>query len=110
MTKVKTNGEMTATKMSIDNAMCKHGITATQVKLARPRADGRTHAPVDPCIAPLVQALNDAGLQTTSSCCGHGHRPGIVTLADGREILIMRDHDEAARTYPLWPDIHGNEL
>lgn len=87
--------------------MCKHGIIASQVKLAQPRSDGRTHAPIDPCIAQVVAALNDAGIPTTSSCCGHGNRPGTISLGDGREILIMCDFAEARRTDHLWPDIHG---
>jgi hypothetical protein len=36
----------------------------------------------DPCIEPLVRALNDAGIATRASCCGHGHRPGNIVLAD----------------------------
>ena len=87
--------------------MCRHGIKATQVRLAEPRSDGRTHAPVDPCIGPLVQALNDSGFLTTSSCCGHDHRPGTITLKDGRELLVMPSFAEARRTDHLWPDIHG---
>lgn len=43
----------------------------------------------DPCIAPIVKALNDAGLPTVASCCGHGHRPGVISLADGREVMIL---------------------
>lgn len=27
---------------------------------------------IDSCIAPLVQMLNDYGIKTVSSCCGHG--------------------------------------
>lgn len=42
---------------------------------------------IDPCLASLIAALNAAGLKTTSSCCGHGYRPGRVTLVDGREII-----------------------
>jgi hypothetical protein len=42
----------------------------------------------DPCIAPIVKALNDGGLPTVASCCGHGERDGRITLADGREVLI----------------------
>jgi len=90
--------------------MCEHGIEATQVRLLEPRRDGRTHAPVDPCIASMVQALNDAGFLTTSSCCGHGHRPGIITLADGRELIIMPDYESARRIDYLWPDTYGNPI
>lgn len=45
----------------------------------------------DPCIAPVVKALNDAGLRTIASCCGHGRRPGNIVLEDGRELFIARD-------------------
>ena len=89
--------------------MCKHGIEASLVRLAKPRSDGQTHAFVDPCIAPLVAALNDAGIPTVASCCGHGHRPGTVALADGRELLVMPSFDDARALDGLWPDIHGNE-
>src|SRR5690606_22195454 len=40
----------------------------------------------DPCIAPLVAALNAASIETVASCCGHGHRPGVIVLRDGREL------------------------
>lgn len=87
--------------------MCKHGIEAAQVHLAEPHSNGRTHAPVDPCIAPLVAALNDAGIATVASCCGHGHRPGVVSLADGRELLVMPNYEQSRALDRLWPDIHG---
>ena len=53
-------------------------------------------AKVDSCIAPLVRALNDAGIETVASCCGHGNRPGNIALAGGRELFILPDY-EAAR-------------
>lgn len=87
--------------------MCKHGIKATLVRLSEPRSDGSSDASVDPCIAPLVAALNDAGIPTAASCCGHGHRPGTIALADGRELLIMPSFDAARALDGLWPDIHG---
>lgn len=90
--------------------MCEHGIEATQVRLFRPRSDGRTHAPVDPCIAQLVQIINDAGIETVGSCCGHGHRPGIINLRDGRELVVMPDFETSRRIDHLFPDIHGNKL
>ncbi len=63
---------------------------------------------VDPCIAYLVQVLNDAGYKTTSCCCGHNQRPGIITLEDGRELIIMPNWAEARRIDHLWPDTLGN--
>lgn len=44
----------------------------------------------DPCIAPLVKALNAAGLETVASCCGHNALPGRITLRSG-ETLIVAD-------------------
>jgi hypothetical protein len=43
----------------------------------------------DPCIAPIVKALNAGGLPTVASCCGHGNIPGIITLGDGRHLVIF---------------------
>jgi hypothetical protein len=84
--------------------MCKHGDTVT-VNVIRPRYGNR--AGVDRCIAPIVESLNAAGVQTIASCCGHGHRPGWIALADGRQVLIMASMEEAHRISHLWPDIHG---
>lgn len=44
---------------------------------------------VDACIAPLVRALNVAGIMTTESCCGHGKENGVVFLQDGRILRIQ---------------------
>lgn len=44
---------------------------------------------VDACIAPIVQALNDAGILTAGCCCGHGKEPGSISLQDGRTLLII---------------------
>jgi hypothetical protein len=43
---------------------------------------------IDYCIADIVAALNAAGVYTSASCCGHGKMDGIISLEDGREILI----------------------
>lgn len=52
--------------------------------------DGNGKATIwcDPCIAPLVRALNTNGLQTMASCCGHGRSTGSICLADGRVLAI----------------------
>ena len=69
---------------------------------------GRDHE-IDVEIAPIVNALNMAGLTTIASCSGHGHRPGMIALADGREIIIARDYDEARKVDILFPtDINGD--
>ena len=58
----------------------------------------------DPCIEPIVRALNTCGLKTIASCCGHGEQPGVVMLADGREVIIARDWNEARRIEGLLID------
>lgn len=62
----------------------------------------------DPCIAPLVKALNEAGIETVASCCGHTHRPGVISLRDGRELIIAADYEEARKIEGAFPiDING---
>lgn len=58
---------------------------------------------IDTCIAPLIKTLNEAGFLTAASCCGHGHRPGVISLIDGRELVIARDFDEARTIEALFP-------
>ena len=67
--------------------MCQWG-TFEDVKLFRPRlVSGRLVVPVDQCIAPLVQLLNDNGVRTVGSCCGHGKAPGFVSFEDAEGIV-----------------------
>lgn len=49
----------------------------------------------DPCLLPLIQALNDGGQYTIASCCGHNRRPGWVAFVDGRELLVIPDFETA---------------
>lgn len=71
--------------------MCKHGNTKVIP------IDGFPVA-VDSCIAGIVEALNESGMRTVASCCGHGKRPGRISLADGREIFIVPDYETATKT------------
>lgn len=81
--------------------MCKWG-TTVDLPVTIPAdlshtEEGRVAAKaIDACIAPIVKALNDAGILTRSSCCGHEKRPGSIALADGREILLS-EHQEGYR-------------
>ena len=52
---------------------------------------------VDKCIANLIQALNDGGVSTVASCCGHGKGFGNIILRDGRELIIMPDYESSRR-------------
>ncbi len=44
--------------------------------------------PIDKCIANIVVALQKAGINMRSSCCGHGRGDGEILLQDGRVLTI----------------------
>lgn len=48
------------------------------------------YAQIDACIAPIVEALQKAGIDMRGSCCGHGHREGNIELQDGRVLSILK--------------------
>lgn len=43
---------------------------------------------IDSCIAPIIAALNTAGIYTANCCCGHGKAPGTIFLHDGRTLVV----------------------
>lgn len=43
---------------------------------------------IDRCIAPIVRAFQQAGINMRSSCCGHSKGPGEIVLSDGRLLTI----------------------
>lgn len=61
----------------------------------------------DPEIVDLVTALNAGGVKTIASCSGHGMRPGIISLDDGRELIIAADYAEAREVGSHFPGING---
>lgn len=61
----------------------------------------------DPEIADLVDALNTDKLSTVASCSGHGHRPGRISLKDGRELLVMDSEQVAVVERLFGTDING---
>lgn len=65
--------------------------------------DGTPTVWCDPEIADLVTALNTGRLTTVASCSGHGHRPGRISLADGRELFVLGTYEEAAALDRLFP-------
>lgn len=65
--------------------------TFVEVTLCKARPfSGREKVWVDSCLAPLVQALNDHGVETIGSCCGHGRETGTVVIAqkDGAVVTL----------------------
>lgn len=47
------------------------------------------YAEIDWCMVSLVKALNNAGLETRWSCCGHGEANPVVILRDGRKVEVF---------------------
>lgn len=64
-----------------------------------------TNSGIDECLKPLIEALNNAGVKTIASCCGHGKQPGNIALADGRELIIAPDYETARHIERDWPGI-----
>jgi hypothetical protein len=61
-----------------------------------PERHGRDGVWCDPCLVPIIAALNAGGVHTVSSCCGHGTHYSAIALADGRWIVIVPDETFAA--------------
>lgn len=77
--------------------MCKQGDTVIVLTSSGKLVD------VDRCIFDLVQTLNDNYYETVACCCGHGYRPGVISLKDGRELIIAKDYKEARSIDALFP-------
>lgn len=63
----------------------------------------------DPCLEPLIRALNTNGLRTIASCCGHGEQFGSICLRDGRVLVVSASlsdwYDLDARVNPTPAEI-----
>ena len=69
--------------------MCEHGTTVPMPINGRVRD-------IDSCLALIVATLNTIPkLETVACCCGHGKMVGSIALADGRELLIASDFEQA---------------
>jgi len=85
--------------------MCKWG-TDVEVQVTVPADESYTGEDrvdikkVDACIAPIVKALNEVGIRTDSSCCGHFKRDGWIVLHDGRELVIRPNERYSCITNP----------
>lgn len=44
---------------------------------------------IDKCIAPIVRALQEGGIDMRGSCCGHGKTVGDIHLQGGRTLIIL---------------------
>ena len=81
--------------------MCEHGDT---IVLSLPGREQHGGVDIDRCLAPIVQALNAAGIYTLACCCGHGAAMGSIALRDGRELMIAPTWHAARRFERLQED------
>jgi hypothetical protein len=58
--------------------------------------------PIDACIADLVRALQEGGVDMRGSCCGHGSDFGRISLRDGRTLIVTDyTYDQAHMRWAL---------
>jgi len=67
------------------NATQLEGEKLTDVKLISGKV-----VKIDSCIAPLVQMLNNYGIKTKYSCCGHGSLPTSGIIIDEENFDIQK--------------------
>lgn len=65
---------------------------------------------IDRCISSIVCALNDAGMRTVSSCCGHGRIPASIILEDDSWIVVMDRKTASAFFEEYKTTIHGEKI
>jgi len=96
--------EKTGEPVGDHDACAKCAKHTADVKLTAPSfiADGAMVVPVDYCIAPLIQMLNDYGVKTLGCCCGHGKGWGMV-LIDPDQFSIHDAQPGAALILPERP-------
>ena len=82
--------------------MCEWGQTE-QVRLCKPKEiSKREEMPVDACLAPLVQMLNDYGIETIACCCGHGKTTYSRIRIHPKNIEFIR-MDDVLTTHLMFP-------
>jgi hypothetical protein len=83
--------------------VCKWGdVVAVRLKVAKHLShSGKVYwkdVGIDRCIATIVRALQEGGVDMLGSCCGHGQYEGTIVLADGRILRIQEAGDEWEET------------
>lgn len=87
--------------------MCDHPNREAAMTITHRHDDGSPRVWCDPCLEPLVTALNDGGLPTIASCCGHGNHYGSVILADDTFLLHV-SRSEADRVGARWAELRDD--
>jgi len=74
--------------------MCKWGVNKDITLIKAKLFSGRKRIKVDACIAPLVQMLNDYGIETIACCCGHGKVAKSGIRISSKNILLSQLGDD----------------
>lgn len=93
--------------VTLDNRDDRESREDRMVEIERDPVTGEPTVWCDPEIADIVRALNAGGVKTVASCSGHGVQPAIIALADGREIIIARDWEQARAFERMFPRLDG---
>ena len=83
--------------------MCEYGTEVQMPVRVLPSKEIKVKG-VDACLAPLVKFLNDNGVQTWGSCCGHGKNRGSISIDESsiRRVLELG--------FSVSPEEHGDGM
>ncbi len=94
--------------------MCKREVKKVRVKVMEDLShNGKQRwkmAQIDACIAPIVKALQEGGIDMRGSCCGHGEVDGTINLQDGRILIIKGNSYEYYQKHPSAKGTFENEV
>ena len=91
--------------------MCEYGCSLP-VRLNERSFRGGKTAMVDKCIAPVIQRMQDAGLRTSSCCCGHGTGASLIIWEEDAKaavvILKAAGHEPRVKQFKFrgWAEIN----
>lgn len=93
--------------------MCKWGTTTkVRVKLSADLSctgkERWKNCAIDSCIAPIVKALQENGIDMRGCCCGHNKGHGDIHLQDGRILLVLDKKEADKYLRNRKPDAEGN--
>lgn len=65
----------------------------------------------DPCLADWVKMLNENGIKTVASCCGHGRVPPTIMTQEHGDVMLLGHFWATEKAHhlvrSLWGDING---
>ena len=78
-------------------------IKETENKIFHPYRMWFNNNEVDDELLPLIKELNNAGLKTIHSCCGHGRKPAYISISlDNVEDINISSGVDKEKRFVLW--------